>query len=79
MDGVSVNYDGVRGLIVVVGVHVCSAITPEGVLGRTEVWHRKFRCGLHIPLPEHTSRSLLRHPKNRSRTINGGSVVKVVH
>jgi hypothetical protein len=34
---------------------------------------------VHIPLPEHADRSLLRHPKCRSRTINGGSAMKVVH
>jgi hypothetical protein len=32
-----------------------------------------------VPLPEHAGRSLLWHPTNRSQTINGSSVVKVVH
>jgi hypothetical protein len=62
-----------------VDVHVCPAIAPGGVWGRIEVWHRKARCGLRIPLPEHTGHSLLWHPKSRSRTINGGSTVNVVH
>jgi hypothetical protein len=30
-------------------------------------------------LPEHAGCSLLWHPTNRSQTINGSSVVKVVH
>jgi hypothetical protein len=35
--------------------------------------------GLRIPLPEHAGRSLLWHPKSRSRTLNGGSAMEVVH
>jgi hypothetical protein len=32
-----------------------------------------------VPLLEHAGHSLLRHPKSRSQTLDGGSVVKVVH
>jgi hypothetical protein len=34
---------------------------------------------VRVPLLEHAGCSLLWHPKSRSRTLNGGSVVKVVH
>jgi hypothetical protein len=34
---------------------------------------------VHIPLPKQAGHSLLRHPKNTSRIINGGSAVKVDH
>jgi hypothetical protein len=37
------------------------------------------RCGLCIPLPKHVGRSLLWHPKSRSRTLDGGSAVEAVH
>jgi hypothetical protein len=52
---------------------------PEGIWGRNRAWHRKARRGVCVPLPEHADRSLLQHPESRSRTLNGGSAVKVVH
>jgi hypothetical protein len=66
-------------MVVVVRVRVCPAITPRGIWGRTRVWHRKSRRGVCVPLPEHASCSLLRRPKSKSQTLDGGSAVKVVH
>jgi hypothetical protein len=34
---------------------------------------------VRVPLLEHVGHSLLWHPKSRSRTLDGGSAVKVVH
>jgi hypothetical protein len=34
---------------------------------------------MRVPLPEHAGHSLMRHPKSRSRTLDSGSAVKVVH
>jgi hypothetical protein len=33
---------------------------------------------MRVPLPKHVGHSLLRHPKSRSRTLYGGSAMKVV-
>jgi hypothetical protein len=66
-------------LVVAASMHICSAIGPEGVWGRTKVWHRKTRRSLCIPLPEQAGHNFLWHPKIRSRTVSGGPVVKVVH
>jgi hypothetical protein len=60
-------------------VRVCLTIKPRGAGGRAWVWHSKARCGVCIPLPIHAGRGFLWHPKIRSRTLNGGSAVKVVH
>jgi hypothetical protein len=66
-------------LVVAVRVRLCPTIIPGGIWGRTRVWYRKARRGVRVPLPEHVGHSLLWHPKRRSRTLDGGSVVKVVH
>jgi hypothetical protein len=66
-------------MVVAVRVRVCPAIIPRGICGWTKVWHKKARCSVYVPLSEHAGRSLLQHPKSRSRTLDGGSVVKVVH
>jgi hypothetical protein len=76
---VDISYGGIRGLVVAASVHICSDISPGGVWSRGKVWHRKAMHCLHIPLPEHVGRSLLRHPKKRSGTLDGGTAVKVVH
>jgi hypothetical protein len=60
-------------------VRVRSTIKPGGIGGRTRVWYSKARRGVHVPLPIHDGRSLLWHPKIRSQTLDGGSVVEVVH
>jgi hypothetical protein len=76
---VGVRYDSVRGLVVAVRVRVCLTIIPVGICGQTRIWHRKVRCSVCIPLAEHVGHSLLWHPKSRSRALDGGSAVKVVH
>jgi hypothetical protein len=76
---VGVSYGGVRGLVVVIRVCVCPAIIPGGIWSQTRVRHRKARCGVCVPLPKNIGHSLLRYPKSRSQTIDGGSAVKVVH
>jgi hypothetical protein len=76
---VGVSYGGIRGLVVAASMRVSSAITPWVYGGQGEVWHRKTRCGLHIPLPKYAGHSLLRYPKSRSRNLDGGSAVEVVH
>jgi hypothetical protein len=75
---VGVRYGGIRGLVVVIGVCMCLAITP-GVYGAEPRLDIEKLGAVCVPLPEHVAHSLLRHSKSRSRTINGGSVVKVVH
>jgi hypothetical protein len=61
------------------GFRVCSTIKLKGIGGQTRVWYSKGRCGVHVPLPIHVGRSLLWHPKIRSRTLDGGSAVEVIH
>jgi hypothetical protein len=58
---------------------VCLTIKPGGIGGRTRVWYSKGRCGVRVRLPIHAGRSLLWHPKIRSRTLDGGSTVEVIH
>jgi hypothetical protein len=60
-------------------VRVCSTIKPRGIRGQTRVWYSKARLSVCIPLPIHVGRTLLWHPKIRSRTFNSGSAVKVIH
>jgi hypothetical protein len=74
-----VSYGVVRGLEVPARVRVCSTIKPGGVGGRTRVWYSKARCGVRVPLPIHADRNLLWHPKIRSRTLDGGLAVEVIH
>jgi hypothetical protein len=66
-------------MVVAVRVRVCPAVIPESIWGQTRVWHRKARRGVHVPLPKHAGRSLLQYPKRRSRTLDSGLAVKVVH
>jgi hypothetical protein len=66
-------------MVVAVRVRVCPAIISGSIWGRTRVWHRKARHGVRVPLPEHADHSLLRHPKSRSQTLDGGLAMKVVH
>jgi hypothetical protein len=66
-------------MVVALRVRVCPMVIPKSIWGRTRIWHRKIRRGMRIPLPKHTGRSLLQHPKSKSRTLDGGSAVKVVH
>jgi hypothetical protein len=66
-------------MVIAASVRVCSAITHRGIHDRGKVWHRETMCGLCIPLSKHVGRSLLRHPKISSRTLDGGSAVEVVH
>jgi hypothetical protein len=74
-----VSYGSVRGLVVTVRVGIRLAVIPGGIWGRIRVWHGKARHGVCIPLFKHAGRSLLWHLKSRSRTLDGGSAVKVVH
>jgi hypothetical protein len=60
-------------------VRVCSTIKPGDIGGRTRVWYSKARCGVHVPLPVHAGHSLLWHPKIRSRTLDDGSAMEVIH
>jgi hypothetical protein len=60
-------------------VRVCPTVKPEGLRGRTRVWYSKARYGVCIPLPIHAGRSLLWHPMIRSRTLDGGWALKVIH
>jgi hypothetical protein len=48
-------------------------------MGPNNDLHRKARCSVHVPLPKHAGYSLVRHPTDRSQTINGISAVKVFH
>jgi hypothetical protein len=68
-------------LIVVVGVCMCSAITPEGVWGRTKVWYRKAMHSVCVPLLKHAGHSLLRYPKisHSLSVVPHRVVVGVVH
>jgi hypothetical protein len=50
----------------------------RGIWGQTRVCHKKSRCGVCVPLSEHAGCSLLQHPTDRSRNINGSSAIKVV-
>jgi hypothetical protein len=60
-------------------VRVCSTIKPGGIGGQRKVWYSKARCGVRVPLAIHAGRSLLCHPKIRSRTLDGGLTVEVIH
>jgi hypothetical protein len=66
-------------LVATTSTQVCSVVAPGGVWGQSKVWYRKAWRGLLIPLPEHAGHSLLRDSKSRSRTLDDGSAVKVVH
>jgi hypothetical protein len=79
MGWVGVSYGGVRCLKVAARVRVCSTIKPRGIGARTRVWYSKARCSVRVPLPTYTGCSLLWHPKIRSRTLDGGLAVEVVH
>jgi hypothetical protein len=76
---VGVSYDSVRGLVVAVRVCIRPTVIPGGIWGPTRVWHSEARRGVCVPLPKCADHSLLRNPKSRSRTLDGGSAVKVVH
>jgi hypothetical protein len=76
---IDVSYGDVQGLVIAASVRVCSAIAPRGVCGRGKVLHRKIRYDLHILLPKHVDRSLLWHLKSRSRTLDGGLAMEVIH
>jgi hypothetical protein len=60
-------------------VRICSTIKPGGIGGRTRVWYSKARCGVHVPLPIHIGHSLLWYPKIRSRTLDSGLTMEVIH
>jgi hypothetical protein len=76
---VGVSYGGVQGIVAAGRIRVCSTIIPESIWDRIRVWYSKDRRDVCIPLLKHTGRSLLWHPKSGSRTLDGGSDVKVVH
>jgi hypothetical protein len=60
-------------------VTVHSSIKAGGIRGQTRVLYTKARRGVRIPLPIHAGRSLLWHPKIRSRTLDGGFAMEVIH
>jgi hypothetical protein len=64
-------------LIVTVVICVCPAITLGVYETRPEFSIEKLGA-VCVSLPEYVGRSLLRHPTNRSRAINGSSTVKVI-
>jgi hypothetical protein len=65
-------------MVVAVRVRICLAVIPR--VYRVEPGFGIEKLGtVCVPLLEHASRSLLRHPKSRRRTLDDGSTVKVVH
>jgi hypothetical protein len=78
LDGVGVSYSSVWDLVVAVMVRVCLAVILRGIWDRNWIWYSKLG-DVCIPLPEHAGHSLLQHPKIRSRTLDGGPAVEVVH
>jgi hypothetical protein len=58
---------------------VCLTIKPRGTRGRTRVCHGEARHDVCIPLPIHAGHSMLWHSKIKSRSLDGGSAVKVIH